>query len=374
MKSRTRLTALLVGGYVIIVIGISTAVAAFVHSAGQHVGADYTAYASNLVRGQQETAELRHAIRALVDHPTDFHQQHILRILATIEGRESTTRNGLERSPLEPSAYAGLLEEFDEVMTHIPRLRELARDAVDDSEARTELRDLGLRVEDSLAYVYSELHQLNHQGAADQQRLMDRLSTTVIVLAGLLLVFIGVLLWTLRHIAGQKERLERLTVTDALTGLPNRRALLQYVEQMLPHGVRENEPVSLALVDIDYFKAINDDYGHPVGDAVLRLLAQHLQGLVRASDFTARMGGEEFGVVMPATGAGGARELCERLRSSIEALSLPVPHRDRRLTASIGVTTAAPGEAISFNTLYILADRALYEAKEQGRNRVVSKS
>lgn len=374
MKGRARLTALLVGSYVLIVAAVAGAVAAFVHNTGQHVGADYTAYASNLVRGQQETAELRHAIRALVDHPTDFHQQRILHTLATIESRESTTRNGLRRSPLEPSTYAELLEEFDEVMAHIPRLRELTQDAVDDPGARAKLRDLGLRVEDGLAYVYSELHQLNHQNAADQQRLMDRLSTSVIVLAGLLLLFIGVLLWTLRHIAGQKERLERLTVTDALTGLPNRRALLQYVEQMLPHGIRENEPMSLALVDIDYFKTINDDYGHPVGDAVLRLFAQHLQGLVRASDFTARMGGEEFGVLMPATDGDGARELCERLRTSIEALPLPVPHRDRRLTASIGVTTAAPGEAVSFNTLYILADRALYEAKEQGRNRVVAKS
>lgn len=374
MRGRGRLTALLIGSYLLIIAAVAGAVAAFVQNAGQHVGADYTAYASNLVRGQQETAELRHAIRALVDHPTEFHQQHILRTLATIEGRESTTRNGLRRSPLEPSVYAGLLEEFDAVMAHIPRLRELARDAVDDPEARAELRDLGLRVEDSLAYVYSELHQLNHQGSADQQRLMDRLSTMVIVLAGLLLVFIGVLLWALRHIAGQKARLERLTITDALTGLPNRRALLQYVEQMLPHSVRENEPVSLALLDIDYFKAVNDDYGHPVGDAVLRLFAQHLQGLVRASDFTARIGGEEFGILMPATDGDGARELCERLRTSIEALPLPVPDHELRLTASFGVTTAAPGEAVSFNTLYILADRALYEAKGQGRNRVVARS
>ena len=371
MMSRQRVTPILAGVYALVCLVVLGATTLFALNHSQHVGADYTGYASNLVRGQAETLRLRDILEALDDHPNEFHRQQLLGVLNNIRARKRSTRNGLRRHDLAASDYRHLLREFDNIDEQLDTLETLANDALDDPEARSALLETGFALERELAYVYSELHALNQAGAGEQQRLMNRMVVVVIVLTALLLVIIGGLLWALRGLTGQTERLQQLTLTDTLTRLPNRRALLAQVDQALARGTRTGEPVTLALVDVDDFKGINDAYGHPVGDAVLHLLAEHLASLVRAADMTARIGGEEFGFLMPDTDSEHAQPICERIRQSVHELPLPVPDDRRRLSVSIGVATAAPGTVSSFNALYVRADRALYEAKNSGRDRVV---
>jgi len=366
--TRRRFRAGLVAGYALLVVAMIATMAVFLANINRHVGGDYTAAASNIVRGQHEASVLRHATDAYLAHPSGLHRDHILRILETIESRAGTTRNSFERLGLDAGTREAVVREFEHVLGMLPQLRELTRHALEDAEARDDFHAVAMEVEDTLAFVYSSLHRRNHEAAAEQQRLTRWLTYAVVALGVLLLGIIGALLWTVDKVFRQKQVLERLTVTDVLTELPNRRGLLQRVEQMLAQHRRNGRPLSLALMDLDNFKAVNDREGHPVGDAVLHHIAHAIAGSTRASDMLARIGGEEFGLLMPETDREGAQELCERIRREVEELDLPMANEVRNLTLSVGLTTITVDGDASFDNLYVNADRALYEAKRQGRN------
>jgi len=173
-----------------------------------------------------------------------------------------------------------------------------------------------------------------------------------------------------------QSRLRRLNmqlhaqaITDPLTGLYNRLALTQQLNHAVARSQRSDEPLSLLLIDADYFKSYNDHFGHQVGDEALRQLAQVIRAAARESDVVARYGGEEFVVILPATDREGARTLAERIRADVEAARWG--HRD--LTISIGVVTRSAAHPRCTAELLIQdADVALYRAKDAGRNRVVA--
>jgi diguanylate cyclase (GGDEF)-like protein len=159
---------------------------------------------------------------------------------------------------------------------------------------------------------------------------------------------------------------------DALTGLLNRRSFEARLRDELLLGTRREEPVSVALIDIDHFKQVNDAFGHAGGDHALRALAELMRGSVRRTDAVARWGGEEIAVILPGAGREVARAHLERLRTQVAALEFAVEHGMRiRLTVSAGIATA-PGDGTSAADLVRLADERLFEAKRNGRNRVVA--
>ncbi len=157
------------------------------------------------------------------------------------------------------------------------------------------------------------------------------------------------------------------SVTDALTGLKNRRALLDKLGEEVSRSRRYGTPVSLAMVDVDEFKPYNDAYGHPAGDAVLERVAHILAESSRSTDFVARYGGEEFAVVLTDTDAEGGYVLAERFHKSIERADWP----KRAVTVSVGVATMT-GSTAGAASLVAEADAALYRAKQAGRNRVAA--
>ena len=169
----------------------------------------------------------------------------------------------------------------------------------------------------------------------------------------------------LRIVALQKQLLE-LSQTDPLTSLRNRRAFDERLHDAFAHAQRYERPLSLAIVDVDHFKSINDTYGHDAGDAVLRGVAKIIDSNTRQSDFAARVGGEEFAILLPETALFEALQFGEKLRASIAADSI-MGHQVR---VSVGVASfphsLVPGQA----ELFRAADQALYRAKMNGRNRV----
>ena len=169
--------------------------------------------------------------------------------------------------------------------------------------------------------------------------------------------------------------LDSLARTDPLTGLANRRHFDEAKEIEFRRALRSGLPLSLLVCDIDAFKRYNDAYGHPAGDACLRAVAHAIQKCnARAGDLVARIGGEEFAVLLPGTTAEVATQLASRLLDAVSALA--IPHRDSEaaahVTVSIGLAQLDTEHTDNFSALFEQADQALYQAKSNGRNRVVA--
>jgi diguanylate cyclase (GGDEF)-like protein len=164
--------------------------------------------------------------------------------------------------------------------------------------------------------------------------------------------------------------LENLSITDALTGIANRRHFEWRLSEEIERARRYKYPLSTLMLDLDHFKQVNDNYGHQIGDIVLQQVAQRLRRILRRTDFLARYGGEEFIVLAPQTPADRALILAERLRQVIAESPIPVADNLQiHITISIGVAVF-PNHAQNENELVRAADAALYKAKQMGRNRV----
>ena len=157
---------------------------------------------------------------------------------------------------------------------------------------------------------------------------------------------------------------------DGLTGLWNRAYFDRRVQDEVARVQRHDGALSIAFFDADHFKSINDTFGHPAGDAVLQGLGQIIQRDSRQSDIACRYGGEEFVLIMPATGPADALAFCDRLRLQIESVVWP-RHPERKVTVSIGVAGSNPPTGVTAAAWVEAADKALYTAKKTGRNRVV---
>jgi len=182
------------------------------------------------------------------------------------------------------------------------------------------------------------------------------------------------MVWCIDDITERKHleaELQRLATTDALTGLLNRRRFTEIVEQELFRVRRHPRPVTLLMLDLDHFKQINDNHGHPAGDRVLQAVTGACNQLLRATDSFGRLGGEEFAILLPDTDREGAREVAEKLREAVANLLIRVDGAVLRVTVSIGMVCRQSGDQ-SLSGMLSLADRALYQAKSRGRNRTES--
>lgn len=166
-----------------------------------------------------------------------------------------------------------------------------------------------------------------------------------------------------------RQRLREQALTDPLTGLYNRRHIFSCLDRELKRYERYSDVFSIILIDADHFKHVNDNYGHSTGDATLRLIARVCKASVRTTDIVGRFGGEEFIILLPNTAADAAAVVAERIRSDMGKVSRELLDGAVLVTLSLGVAEVEPGAA-DFNALLAAADKALYEAKDAGRDRV----
>lgn len=168
------------------------------------------------------------------------------------------------------------------------------------------------------------------------------------------------------------QQIELLANTDQLTGVNNRRAFDLLSAQEIERAIRYRQPLSLLALDIDFFKSINDNYGHEGGDEVLKEFARLCNALLRQSDSLCRIGGEEFAILLPMSSLSAARQIAERIRSNVEQHTFPLSHLNQtiNITVSIGISYLIDTDA-EIKALLARADSALYQAKGHGRNRVV---
>jgi diguanylate cyclase (GGDEF)-like protein len=170
----------------------------------------------------------------------------------------------------------------------------------------------------------------------------------------------------------QKEELAVRATTDALTSLMNRRHFLESAEREIARAGRDESPLVLAMFDADHFKAINDSYGHDVGDEALRSIADCARSVVRRGDLVGRLGGEEFAVLMVGADLEGAAPVVERLRASMTERAIGVRDERVRVSVSIGFTAVVPEEPDALKEALRRADQALFAAKRAGRNKAFS--
>jgi len=348
-------------------IGIA-ATSLYIFQARQHLGTNYTFLTAQIVRPQSHAVLLRHTLYALRERPQDtVLNDRLDNLLWRIPKHIDLVNFSLRASQLGRENYAPSVNRLADVKDALLELQLASQP--NSGASYNELLDLGFAIENDLAQAYSDLSDLVHSQSGKQRIVMERLALVIGVLVFVILLLVGGLFLALLRLNREHERITRLSQADELTGLGNRRYLLDCMNTLYQQTPSDEGALSLALLDIDHFKQVNDSFGHPAGDRILQVFAKALLSVSRKSDIVARLGGEEFCVLMPDTDADGARELAERLRQRIATLSQQQLGIPGSVTVSLGLATE-PGESASFERLYSRADKALYQAKSQGRNRV----
>lgn len=226
-------------------------------------------------------------------------------------------------------------------------------------------RRAGLAVSCTFMAIAAVIFWYRHQGQPEILAASPVANTVLVALC--ILVFSHVYEVTRER---SELHLLELAQTDALTGLPNRIRLKEVFERERKQAEREQKPFSLIVLDLDYFKAINDDHGHEAGDLLLRQVADSLRQCLRASDLPARLGGEEFGVLLPNTSAVQAAEVSEKIRSRIGSIEVLFEGKRLGVTLSGGIAELGT-DGDGLRTLLRAADKRMYEAKAAGRNQIV---
>ncbi|MCL1883048.1 MAG: diguanylate cyclase [Defluviitaleaceae bacterium] len=172
-------------------------------------------------------------------------------------------------------------------------------------------------------------------------------------------------------IVNAMRTIEHLSNSDALTGIANRRSFTERLNIEWSRAVRDNAHLTLIIADVDYFKRYNDTYGHVQGDVALKTVANVMSGIAKRDiDMAARWGGEEFALLLPSTDPDGALLIAEKLRTAIENKPIPADDKESFVTISLGVNSLIPTADSVLDDFIVNADKALYAAKEQGRNKV----
>jgi diguanylate cyclase (GGDEF)-like protein len=252
---------------------------------------------------------------------------------------------------------------------------------LNDQIGRTERESAAADFEERLRYAKSDATLATANAQAETERLRAQASEDKFrytLLAGLLAlctlsVVVALYFQQRKYGAMMRERGREMEVaisTDFLTAVHSRRYITDTGHAAIKRAQEKGHGLAIAIVDIDHFKRINDGYGHPIGDEVLKAVAQAMRAACRDSDTLGRFGGEEFAVLLEGIGSDNVLAAAERLRKAVASVEIRIDGQTVSPTASVGVACLSPDEQ-NFDQLLVRADRALYQAKEQGRNRVV---
>lgn len=366
-QSRGRLATI----FAIILCLMSAVMGSYVYSACQKASADYTKLVSDIILAQQATPQLRTALEEASHQPSNEPIDYIDYFVSVSKQHLNNIQTTIERHRYLTSDVQYLTHHFIELDSRLSILNQQALEAQQRPELIEPLLRDAMEISGSQAWFYNQLLEEIHAISLQQRLVMQRLSIAVSVLLVLMVSAAITLCLAVIHLHRQRNLMYQLMLTDELTGLYNRRHLVEVSFAALTQAQRDKAPLSLLLLDLDHFKQINDKYGHPSGDEVLRQVSIKLRQLSRPSDTLARIGGEEFCLLMPNTSTHDALQVADRLRREIEANKLSDLDPHDNPTISIGVTTGNGG-TLTFEQLYSFADKALYQAKALGRNRVES--
>ncbi|OWV29952.1 GGDEF domain-containing protein [Halomonas campaniensis] len=354
-----------------LLFAMSAVMGSYLYSACQKASADYTTLISDIVLAQQATPQLRAALEESSRLPDREHIQYIDYFISLSKQHLNNIQRSIERHRYLIADVEYLNTHFSELNSRLSDLRQQAQEAQQRPELRDPLQSMAIEIGGAQSWLYNQLLEKVRAISVQQRLVMQRLSIAVSALLVLMVSAAITLCLAVIYLQRQRNIMHRLMLTDELTGLYNRRHLVNVASAALIQAQRDRVPLSLLLLDLDHFKQINDNYGHPTGDEVLRQISQLLRQLSRPADTLARIGGEEFCLLMPSTTTHDALQAADRLRREVEVNTFRGIDLHTHPTVSIGVTTCQSG-SLSFEQLYSFADKALYQAKALGRNRVES--
>lgn len=365
-QPRRRLVSL----FTVILCAMSAVMGSYVYSACQKASTDYTTLISDIVLAQQATPQLREALEEGSRLPSSEQIEYIDYFISLSKQHLNNIKSSIERHRYLIPDVEYLNHHFSELNSRLSDLNQQAEKAQQRPELIDPLQRVAMEIGGAQSWLYNQLLEEVRAISAQQRLVMQRLSIAVSVLLVLMVSAAITLCLAVIYLHRQRNDMHQLMLTDELTGLYNRRHLVNVASAALTQAQRDNGSLSLMLLDLDHFKQVNDTYGHPTGDEVLRQISKQLRKLSRPSDTLARIGGEEFCLLMPNTTTHDALQVADRLRREIEVNRLSGDLLANP-TISIGVTTCHNG-SLTFEQLYSFADKALYQAKALGRNRVES--
>lgn len=321
-------------------------------------------------------------------------EREYLRFLRTIDsyvsGAEKTSRNDvILRMDIFWSRLPLLTESGSSSLLHkVKNIQEIAKKSILALQ-RIEpvVKNLKADDMDSYRFIISQMEPLAdpiHRALLDTSLLSDEIPSFVELrmkenLQQGVLSFVGIIFFggalvfmqfsEVNRRRALEDELRELAAADSLTGTNNRRRYFELSDMALHRVRRHRHPLSVLMMDLDYFKTVNDSHGHAIGDEVLKKFVDICSGLLRQEDIMGRLGGEEFAVTLPDEGEKTARITAERLRKSFEHLSIPVNGDEIKTTVSIGIAELNKTDE-TFEDCLFRADAALYAAKDGGRNRI----
>lgn len=357
--------------FAVILLAMSTVMGSFVYSTYQKASADYTKLVSSIFLAQQATPQLQLALEEGSRHPNGEQIRYIGYFLTLSHQHLNNIRTSIDHHRHLNADIDNLHKHFIKLDHGLTQLHRQAQESTQRPELIEEVQQAAIEIGHYQMWLYEQLLEKIQAVSAQQRLVMQRLTLGVSVLLVLVVSATITLCMEVIHLHHQRRLMHQMMLTDELTGLYNRRHLVNVASGALKQAQRDQAPLSLMLLDLDYFKRINDTYGHPIGDEVLRQISKKLRQLSRPTDTLARIGGEEFCLLMPNTSTHDALQVADRLRREVEANQLSGLEADDNPTISIGVTTDISG-TLNFEQLYSFADKALYKAKSLGRNRVES--
>lgn len=345
----------------------------------QLLGANHNALMVDVARAQEEAIRLRALLNIRDSDDVSYfeemqkvvvlvgHRLHRLGDSMSMVAAPQDDDFSLHVSSLSDqlSEADGLQQRLAQALSHPPE--PLTPDTLKAHTLTPETLMLAERLELALEDIYTELDKRLHESGAHLIETNRDLALAVILLVCMVLAVSMGLLITCLRLRRYSHSLRQLAMTDELTQLSNRRQWLGQVHRQLAMRQPPDSPVALLLLDLDHFKQVNDTFGHPTGDNVLAAFGIMLKRLARRGDLAARLGGEEFGLLLANSNAHSAEVVAERIRCETERFTLPEPAHRMQLTVSIGIAVSGHRDD-DFSTLYRRADQALYSAKQEGRN------
>lgn len=357
--------------FAVVMLAMSAVTGHYANAAWQKASVDYTILTNDIMQAQQIPFELQETIKETSQQKGSNIIEYINTFIFLSKQQLEKLQANIDKHRFLKPSVEYLRSDFIDLNYNLINLAQRSRIAEQSPEQLALFQRKALALGDQQQWIYEKLLNETHAVSLQQRTVMRHFCIAASIM--LVLGISGAITLTMAVVClhRQRNQMHQLMLTDELTGLYNRRYLVNAAFAALTQAQRDRTSLSILLIDIDKFKHINDTYGHPAGDEVLRQISSRLQQLCRPSDTLARIGGEEFCLLMPNTHTNDALQVADRLRKEIEIMSPDTISGIAAPTISIGVTTSDEGAHI-FEQLYCCADQALYQAKAFGRNRVES--